>query len=205
MYRPDTRRKPDSSRHINRWLIVSEDSESSLNYLRNFFPHRRYAEFVTDGPAGDTVSVVRKGIKLSEQARRENRPYNHTWCVFDRDSFRPDRFNEAFALAREAKNLTAVWANEAFELWYLLHFCYNDTAIGRRDLIDKLERHLRHGYSKSDDKIFAGLMKDPALIQHAIKNAKRLMLDNRPPETNPSLNVHVLVEELQRIKRELED
>ncbi len=205
MYKPDTRRKPHSSRDINRWLIVSEDSESSLNYLRSFFPHSRYAQFVTEGPAGDTVAVVQKGIKLSEQARKEDRPYIHTWCVFDRDSFHPNRFKAAFSLAAQAKGVTAVWTNEAFELWYLLHFGYNDTAIGRRDLINKLERHLGHEYSKSDKNIFDKLMENPERLEYAIKNATLLMSDGRPPETNPSLNIHLLVLELQRIKQGLLD
>lgn len=205
MYKPDTRRKPHSSRDINRWLIVSEDSESSLNYLRNFFPHPRYAQFVTEGPAGDTVAVVRKGINLSEQARRENRAYIHTWCVFDRDSFHPNRFKEAFALASQVKDLTAVWTNEAFELWYLLHFGYNDTAIGRRDLISKLERHLGQRYAKSDKNIYDKLMANPVRLKDAIKNATRLMSDNRQPETNPSLNVHLLVQKLEGIRQGLQD
>lgn len=205
MYKPDTKRKPPSFRHTKRWLIVSEDSESSLNYLGGFFPHHRYAQFETEGQAGDTVAVVQKGIKLSEQARKEDREYIHTWCVFDRDSFHPDRFKAAFALARQAKNLTAIWTNEAFELWYLLHFCYNDTAIGRRELINKLERHLGYGYSKSDNKIFAKLMEDPTRLEAAMRNASRLMSDRRLPEQNPSLNVHLLVRELQKIRQDLQD
>lgn len=108
-------------------------------------------------------------------------------------------------MASQAKDLTAVWTNEAFELWYLLHFGYNDTAIGRHDLISKLERHLGQRYAKSDKNIYDKLMENPVRLKDAIKNATRLMSDNRQPETNPSLNVHLLVQKLEGIRQGLQD
>ena len=66
--------------------------------------------------------------------------FDRVWVVFDRDDF--NDFNEAIALA-ERKGYKAAWSNEAFELWYLLHFIYLDTAISRADYIKKLENEIR--------------------------------------------------------------
>ena len=66
--------------------------------------------------------------------------FDRVWVVFDKDDF--NDFNEAIALAGR-KGFMAGWSNEAFELWYLLHFVYLDSAISRADYITKLENEIR--------------------------------------------------------------
>lgn len=60
--------------------------------------------------------------------------------VFDKDDF--EDFNDAIKKAHKL-GFQSAWTNEAFELWYYLHFEYLDTDIGRVAYIDKLEEAFR--------------------------------------------------------------
>ena len=53
-----------STRSLFRYLIVGEDSKSSLDYLLAFEIPKDFAEIVPEGGAGNTVSVVERGIEL---------------------------------------------------------------------------------------------------------------------------------------------
>jgi hypothetical protein len=77
------------------------------------------------GIGDNTIRIVEEAIRLKE---KDN--YDQVWCVFDRDSFPPNRFNAAFILAGE-NSIKIAYSNEAFELWYLLHFNYYDSAMSR--------------------------------------------------------------------------
>lgn len=84
--------------------------------------------------------------------------FDCVWVVFDKDDF--NDFNEAIALV-ERKGFMAGWSNGAFELWYLLHFVYLDSAISRTDYITKLENEIckiddygDFSYKKNDPGIY---------------------------------------------------
>lgn len=85
----------------------------------------------------NTDSLVQEAIDLKEKAARSGEPLNEIWCVFDRDSFPAQNFNRAFQLAK-SKNISVAWANEAFEIWYLLHFNYYDTGLSRAEYGERL-------------------------------------------------------------------
>jgi hypothetical protein len=97
-----------------------------------------------------------------------------------------------------------VWANECFELWYLLHFCYRDTGIGRGDLYKELSKsdRLNRKYDKADKTVFE-LLKGRRSTAH--RNASRLLEFNSSPLTNPSTNVHNLVATLERLQKAATD
>lgn len=112
-----------------RILIVCEGEKTEPNYfksIRNSLP-----------PGVATVDVVGLGmntLSLVEEAkyRRDiaSVPYVHVWVVFDRDSFDPSDFDNAIHKAK-SEGMNAAWSNEAFELWYLLHFKDLKTGIRR--------------------------------------------------------------------------
>jgi len=70
---------------------------------------------------------------------------DQTWCVFNKDSFPSDDFNDAVRVAKK-NGVRIAYTNEVFELWYLLHFCYCDTAIILQDYKDRLSEHMNHKY-----------------------------------------------------------
>ena len=53
------------------------------------------------------------------------------WVVFDKDDFNQG-FDNAINKALK-KKLKVAYSNESFELWFLLHFDFMDSAVGRKD------------------------------------------------------------------------
>jgi hypothetical protein len=108
-------------------------------------------------------------------------------------------YARAFQLAQN-RGIKVAWANEAFELWYLLHFNYCDTGISRHDYQAKLKPHL--DYDKTDNTVYQKIKPHQ---ETARRNARRLerhwdQLGERFPERqNPSTSVHKLVEFLNEL------
>ncbi len=78
---------------------------------------------------------------------------------------------------------------------------YLNTAITRRDYIDRLGEHLGHPYRKNSLDIYGKLLPRQAA---AIKNAERLLMQYQPAHPavdNPSTTVHLLVQELIRFQQ----
>lgn len=126
--------------------------------------------------------------------------FDQTWCVFKKDSFPSDDFNDAVRVAKK-NGVRIAYTNEVFELWYLLHFCYCDTAIIRQDYKDRLSEHMNHKYCKNSETIFDEIFERQKL---AIQNAKRLLKTynpSKPCDDNPSTTVHLLVEQLNRFSQ----
>jgi len=130
-----------------RILIVCEDEKSSRYYFESFPVDRQRAEVVAVGTGLNTDRLVEEAIDQVSREARKGTPYGDVWCVFDRDSFPESNYARAFELARTHRFHVA-WSNEAFELWYLLHFNYIDTGIPRRQYAEKLARHF--SYDKAD-------------------------------------------------------
>jgi hypothetical protein len=179
--------------------VLCEDTKSSCFYFKAFPIDPQRAEVLPVGTGMNTDSLVQDAIDRKQAASRTNRPFNEVWCVFDRDSFPPGNYNRAFQLAQN-NGIKIAWANEAFELWYLLHFNYHDTGISRDAYADKLRPHLT--YDKADREIYGKVL---ARQETAMRNARRLekswneMGEKNPERQNPSTNVHKLVEFLNEL------
>lgn len=191
-------------RQLYRHFIFCEDKKSAADYLRAFEVPREYVEVIVKGGAGNTDTVVAVALKEREKLIYHRVPYAAIWCVFDRDSFPPQNFNRAFDLARPFHDVHVIWANECFELWYLLHFNLRVTPIGRNELISLLGKPSCFGkkYQKANKGTFDAL-KDR--LPTAIQNAKTLHSHYggkpNPERDNPSTNVHFLVETLVQLGR----
>ena len=179
-----------------RFFIVCEGEKTEPNYFKKFSVDVDIQ--LSKGEGKDTKSLVEKAIELKNGLKSDER--DRVWCVFDRD--RNDQnphdaqnFKAAITLAK-TNGIKLAYSNDAFELWYLLHFHYYNTGISRKDYKNMLTKLLRHEYKKNSETIYEEL-KDKQ--QDAIKHAKRLLQEyDRPnPESdNPSTTVHLLVEEL---------
>src|SRR5688572_11689147 len=123
----DPRRLPYSKRKVNvretipRFLIVCEGERTEPNYFLSFRVPRDVIQVEIHGTGYNTVSLVRKAIELKAKGE-----YDQAWCVFDRDSFSVESFNAAIKLAKQHR-IKVAYSNEAFELWYLLHFDFLNT------------------------------------------------------------------------------
>jgi len=193
------RKKQTEARNVRRILILCEDSKSSRDYFASFPHDKTLVEIDCIGTGMNTDSLMENAIKRATKARQEGSPYERVWVVFDRDSFPLENFNRTFDLAQSHKEITACWSNECFELWYLLHFQYRDTGIGRADLEKEVSKLIGKKYDKTDQSIRSLLKKHE---ETALKNAKKLSYENAingDPRRNPSTLIHELVEALLKL------
>lgn len=187
-----TRGKP-----YQRILIVCEGEKTEPNYFRQFRVTSADIEVV--GKGYNTLSLVQEAIRLKRKARRDDEPFDQVWCVFDVDSFPPENVNGAWQMAKKNSVRTAL-SNEAFELWFLLHFDYI-TAAHSRDLYQEmLSQRLGKKYKKNSTQTYRDLYPMQA---RAIENAEKLIAQyhpRRPFHDKPCTEVHQLVMELNRQK-----
>ncbi|MDR0878778.1 MAG: RloB family protein, partial [Treponema sp.] len=138
-----------------KFLLFARGKEP--NYFLAFPENPKvYSDIDVRGPGYNTISLVKEAIRIKEEAWKNRVPYQEVWCVFDRDSFPLESFNEAIALARSEK-IRCVYSIEAFEIWYLLHFNYYDAALSRTQYKDKLTALLGTEYLKNDTKMYERL------------------------------------------------
>lgn len=192
--RASYRRRQDYLEPKQRFLIVCEGEKTEPNYFKKF-PIPKDCVVSVTGVGANTDSLVRKAIELKGQQK-----YDQVWVVFDRDAFTSEQFNNALQLAK-INNIEVAYSNEAFELWYILHFMYLDTGIKRDDYCDRLGKGdcLGRKYEKGSETIYAELL---SRQHNAIKWAKRLLSQypsSNPVSDKPSTTVHLLVEQLNRL------
>ncbi len=127
----------------------------------------------------------------------EEDDYDQAWCVFDRDIFPVKNFNAALRLA-EKHGIKVAYSNEAFELWYVLHFNYHQSATARHLYAGMLSDLLGVPYEKNRLDMYERL---ETRQETAIRNAERLLATyqpHRPAHDDPCTTVHLLVQELNR-------
>ena len=205
--KPSGRKLPDKGKRLGRrrvntrplrttFLIVCEGRKTEPNYFRRFRVKADVIELKVVGLGDNTRHLVEQTCELMDEAS-----YSQVWCVFDRDSFPAEQFNRALELARQ-RGIEVAYSNEAFELWYLLHFHYHDVATSRSNYGRLLADRLGDPYRKNSLDMYDRLLKHQP---DAIRNAQRL-LDfygprHNPERDNPSTTVHLLVQELNRYVR----
>lgn len=184
-------RKKDTREQRKTFLIVCEGEKTEPNYFTGFRVPKKVCKIV--GTGHNTLSLVKKALKLAKETT-----YDQVWVVMDKDDFSVDQFNQALHHARK-NNILVAYSNEAFELWYLLHFNYHDVAISRATYKERLSKELGFTYQKNNGQMFH------KLAQHtpkAIKYAERLLANYGnnpdPAHNNPSTTVHLLVQALQK-------
>ncbi len=213
-----TRKSKLIREYKNSILIICEGEKTEPNYLKSFPVSGVQVEVI--GKGKNTLSLVKDAIYEWKKNAKEGKFYEKLWCVFDRDDFPQQDYNQAFeTIIDEERNLNKkfkkkagreisiriAYSNEAFELWYLLHFDYHTTGYNRIQYKSMLSKRLLRKYKKNDPGIYYDLEKlfhssDGHKGQKfAIKNARKirdLMNNDFPHNHNPSTSVDLLVEEL---------
>ncbi|MDR1238540.1 MAG: RloB family protein [Treponema sp.] len=188
--------RSQKTRKLRRILIVCEGEKTEPNYFRKFPADPKvYDDFDVRGTGYNTISLVKEAMRIKHIALQERNPYIETWCVFDKDDFPVESFENAILLAGK-NQIKCAYSIEAFEIWYMLHFNYYDTAFSRIQYKEKLSELLKEPYFKNSDKMFLLLNKRQ---DKAIQNAKKLFCKQRflpLNEQNPVTTVFNLVERL---------
>ena len=175
-------------------LIVCEGENTEPGYFEKF--RLSSAKIKAVGEGYNTVSLVRRALELKEEGN-----YEQVWCVFDKDDFSAQDFNEAVQLAHTS-GFGLAYSNQAFEYWLILHFDDHQGGPMHRGLYGaKLNEHLEklgcwydaEGSKKITPEMFDHLMAtDPKTgkrrIDLAIGRAARIYdnYDHRSPAMEES-------------------
>lgn len=201
------KRKENIRPKIVRFLIVCEGARTEPNYFRSLIKDR-YSEVLEEEVLGEgksTCALVKRTLQIRQKLESERQlAFDRVWVVFDKDDF--NDFNEAIELAANY-SFQCAWTNEAFELWYFLHFQYLDTGINRHDYIVKLQNEIRkypgyedYEYKKNDPSIY-DILKTIGNEIFAKKSAERLRSmfigDTDYKKHKPCTMVDLLVSELE--------
>ena len=165
-----------------------------------------------------SIGLGQSKLKLVESTKiiQEKENYDQVWCVFDLDIKRgeenciPD-FNNAIDKAKES-GFEVAYSNDAFELWFYLHYQYTDNENHRTFYYEKLSQLWNINYDKEGKKWkfsfdnYERLRNDKNANQkEAIKRAKKLFEDHKELQShkqNPVTTVFKLVELLnENIKK----
>ena len=201
------KRKENTRSKIVRFLIVCEGARTEPNYFQALVKDK-YSEVRDEKIVGEgkpTCALVNRTLQIKKELeQRRQLPFDRVWVVFDKDDF-PD-FNEAIKLA-DSLSFNCAWTNEAFELWYFLHFQYLDAGISRHDYIIKLENEIRkhpnyenYKYKKNDPSVYKMLNTigdENFAKQCAVRLRSFFEGDLDFKEHKPCTTVDLLVEELE--------
>ncbi|MEZ4773383.1 MAG: RloB family protein [Bacteroidia bacterium] len=214
--REEKARKENIRNKRKYYLIVCEGEATEPNYfegLKQDLPKGVLTAYQIDiaGTGRNTLSLLDEALRLkNEYGKNLNRAVDHLWVVFDRDSFDPGDFNNAIVRCQKNKPpIGCAWSNEAFELWYLLHFQYYENAMVRTDFKSLIEKNLKpilgegFRYEKNSKQMYE-LLNKYGSQEDAIRNAKRLKNQYEARQDfanqNPCTMVWKLVEELIKLK-----
>lgn len=155
----------------------------------------------------DPVEVVRYGIGLAKEAHETGDAYQRLYCVFDLDRPHQNALDLAAATRLRKTSLHPVTSSPCFEIWLRLHFGYTDrgfTAVGNKTACEAVEEDLRKHeprYRKGAEGLFGLFVQR---MPDAVSNSRRLEVSNqRSGSSNPSCNVHKLVDDLMTLKADV--
>jgi len=206
--RPVSSSRPYGNRPPRRYyLIVCEGEKTEPNYfesIRKILPKEMVTRVTIEGTGRNTLSLIDYAKQEIEKRKQAGGPpYYHIWLVFDRDSFDADDFDNAIRCIEQKSSASetwnAAWSNEAFELWYILHYrTQTGGALSRKAYQDILESDMGRPYKKNALDMF-DLIRDRT--QQAIRRAetaRKLLADQPFHNQNPATTVHRLVNQLLR-------
>tara|TARA_R110002073_G_scaffold72537_1_gene177273 strand:- start:261892 stop:262566 length:675 start_codon:yes stop_codon:yes gene_type:complete len=190
------------------YILFCEGERTEPNYflsLKENLPINLVQIDIDPSGGRNTLSLVNHAVKMMPSYQRINTTIEfEVWIVFDKDSFPSTNFENAINKAH-AHGYNCAYSNEAFELWYLLHFEDYQNAISRDDYSKMLSKHLNKKYQKNDQDIYKLLQTlDNSREELAIKRAKNLEKihsSKSSSNSNPTTMVYKLVEELNSFKK----
>ncbi|MFN6306792.1 MAG: RloB family protein [Microcystis sp.] len=197
------RRQTKTRETRKNFLIVCEGEKTEVNYFKAFTVPKKI-EVRVKGEGKNSLSLVNKAIKIIDNVNKDD-SFDQIWCVFDKDNCSKEQFNQAEGLAKQ-KNIKIAYSNEAFEIWFILHFQYLDIATSRSEYLTILTNQMqkygllnkKEKYAKNREDMYEKLKPYQTT---AITNAAKLIQDRdeakkHPFDANPSTTVHELVQEL---------
>ena len=154
--------------------------------------------------SSDCVDFAQKFLKRSNERWRLEDCIKHPWIKMMFPNGLPTRSANRINLDMSSPRLAAAngiesgHTNQAFELWYVLHFQFLDTAIGRKAYFKILSKILGKSYKKNDISIVKMIFQE-GNIRNAINYANNLESNHDGKTASaswPVTRVHHLVQRL---------
>lgn len=222
----DFKRATNDRHTVDDVIIACEDSVSSPAYFQMIIDQLIKAKKITqdsivivphDGATHPT-GVLANLKNYKNKYGKTYKEFDNKWIVIDRDvaivnagGHTAQDFNNAIKNAKNRRkdlNVDVAYANDAFELWYLLHFEYRTTAMIRDEIVQQVIKKLK----EIEPHKFASLNRDnikqanyAKLIFETLQNSQSIAIDNanrllnsygenhNPENDNPSTTIHRLV------------
>jgi hypothetical protein len=181
-------------------LLVFVEGDTEEHYLNHWWRKNRLAVNVNVDPRRGVPLTL---VKYAAAARRKDRigkgrlgqPYDEVWCVFDCDIH--PHLSDALDMAH-ANGIQVAFSNPCLELWFLLHFKEQMSAIHRHDA-----QREAYGLLSCKPKCLSPSSLDLLVERFDEANAIAKRLDKKhegdgsPPMSNPSSNLGPLVERIR--------
>lgn len=197
-----------------RFLIVCEGTQTEPNYFEALGRKiKGKVNLIIKREGKVSLSLVKEAKKLKDEdgGYDQGKSEDEVWCVFDRD-FKPENnnqqnFNQAITLAYN-NNINLAISNDAFELWFLLHFSYHCSQTHRNSFENMLTDKIGEKYHKNNPQLYDQLepYQDKAIkyagklwnshdeqISTSISEVDKLI---KKHNINPSTTVYKLVDKL---------
>jgi RloB-like protein len=159
-----------------RVLILCEGEKTEPQYFQAILDEFKLTNAVIiQGASGDPTNLLK--IAKSQKSK-----YEIIWCVFDRDSFPPDDFDNTVNACLQNAIFRGAWSNESFELWYVLHFQYLNTAPQgsagnvRSYYVERLKAKDCLGSYKKNSKDIWEIIKHK--LPDAVRNSRKLIKEH---------------------------
>lgn len=207
---PNLEREEPKKEEKKKILIVCEGENTEPSYFNKF--KLTTATIRSVGEGYNTITLVDRATQLAAEG-----DYDQVWCVFDKDDFPDENFNNAIFKA-QGLGFNVAYSNQAFEYWILLHFEDHQGGAMHRNLYCRKLNHYLNPFGVNydcdgkeiTDAIFEVLQsktkigKEDILRQELAKRrAKRNMkyFDNtNPAKEESSTKVYELIEEIEKYK-----
>lgn len=218
-------RKNINKRKPNKTFLIICEGETEQKYFNIFKKLGNDKNIIIEVKLGHRksgavgITVVKTAIDLKDDYYNKD----EVWCVFDRDAKKENNnqqnFNQAIEFAHDNQINLAV-SNDAFELWFLLHYEYYCSETHRSNINKLLISRLGGKYKSKEDiyhhleDIYYNHLEDKQ--ENAIKNATKLWLSHCEENKynsddlsvyekkiihniNPSTTVYQLIEKLREV------
>lgn len=192
------------------FLIICEGENTEPFYFDGFpVPSKTVLTIGGKNSKNSLVNYALEMQKWEEHSERE------IWCVFDFDlkpdeaATQPNDFNSSIEKA-ENNGLKVAWSNDAFELWFALHYVHIDINLTRHELYPILKEKWKlvsfHNEAKRADFCMGHYERhqelNDASQKLAISRARKLHEDYHGAKNyasqSPCTTVYKLVEELNK-------
>ena len=197
----------------NKRILIVCEGQSEEIYFKSFDVVSLDVKCI-DSKGLSKIQLVDFCDKTVNDYKEKTVIFDEVWCVFDMDVKRGEKefadYDNAIKSAK-SKKFNVAYSNDAFELWFYLHYQYTDQQHLRTFYYEQLSNLWNINYERSGKTvdhckaIYGKLMVDKqANQQNAIKHAEKLhnnLIDLPYSQQNPVTTVYLLVKQLNEFLR----